>query len=473
MIISTLLVASALAHRQPIRPADHVEKIEVTITTGQDDMRSDSAGMVFMQYSYGHHQVKPLKGPNETLGQNAAKTVTFIPEDSNMTVADIYRVRVDFSSGKATGFDDHWTLGGVKVVATIGSNTVIVYNHQNMGMLLQYTQHWSSPYFANANVPDMVNPSEIWATIEGGAGPNNSGSVLMDIETDDGRSWQGRRSGSQFNDPSYGGARVESIVTDKIAVQSIRAIRIGYGGPGNWSMRGIRFNYRGPGGETLELASFNEINVFFNGGGWWQAPQFRQFKRRTGDPISLMVVEVINGGDDLRRLELPREQSDHYNSKIDITFNIPILSPPRYASWLVNGDYARHVVNRTQPIIQQDGDEFPEGWTGSFGSFGRFSKIFRSVGEPFFVSSDLLNVTVRFKQGGGGNFSPTGSQGGGLIGALRQPDQWDLQGIIVSVQGPTGPLRRIFSDFGINRHMARDGDSWKSRNFETMLLRRI
>ena len=299
--------------------------------------------------------------------------------------------------------------------------------------------------------------------------PSNS-HILMDLETEDGLSWQGDLLGSMFARRDYPGARVESRTIDKISVRAIRAIRLKCENE-NWNMRGVRFNYKTIRGEVKELVSFNEINAEFKGG-WWETPIFKPFKRSAGIPVTGLVVEVMTGADDLRRLNLPIDQDALFSSKVDITIATPLLPTPRYPNWLMNSNYVRHSISQTQPLVLQDGDEFPQGWTGRFGSWGKFQKVYRATGgDPYFISSDFSNMAIQFKQGQGGNLLPTKSFGGGIIEGLLQSDQWDLHGVIVSVLGATGPPHRIYSNFAINQRMSSNDQVWKSKNFETLLLR--
>ena len=450
--------------------APYIEKIDVTVTTGADDLRGDSGAMVVLGYSDSRHQIGALNPRGASLGSNSSKTITITPNVPNLTLGDLERIRVDFSSGKGTGFDDHWSLQGVKVTATVGGNEVPIYSNDNLGMHLMYTQHWSSPFFRSAAVNDVVNPSEIYATIEGGDMPPSNSNVLMDLETEDGLSWQGDLQGSMFARTDYPGARVESRTTDKISVRAIRAIRLKCENA-SWNLRGVRFNYKTSRGEIKELVSYNEINVPMNGG-WWETPILKAFKRSAGVPVKGLIVEVLTGADDLRRLNLPPDQDAHYSSKVDIKIATPLLPTPRYPNWLMNSNYVRHSISQTQPLVLQDGDEFPQGWTGRFGSWGKFQKVFLATGgDPYFISSDFSNMAIQFKQGQGGNLLPTKSSGGGIIQGLMQSDQWDLHGVIVSIVGTTGPIHRIYSNFAINQRMSSDGQTWKSKNFNTLLLR--
>ena len=386
-----MVAASILAHAllsSQIRNIDAIQNIKVTINTGEDDLRADSGIMVIMQYTGGRHQVSPVKRPDEAFASNSTKTITITPSESGLKLPDLEHIQIDFHSGNGTGYDDHWSLQGVTVTATVNGQEVIVYNNRNLGMKLMYSQRWTSPIFPGAKAEDTIDPADFWAEIEGGDPAPSNTSLVLDLETTDGRFWVGRRSGSQIADPRYPGARVEARTSDKLSVNSIRAVRIGFGQSamsstdsgdrgGNWTMRGVRLCYKDSSGNRKEFASYNEINFRFGDGGWWQSPIYRRFDRHAGNPLGLLRVEVLTGKDDLRRLNWANGASNHYDSKVDITFGIPAFSSlARYGNWLIDPKNPMHEKTHTQPIIEQDGDEFPEGWTGHYGSWGRFSKDF-------------------------------------------------------------------------------------------------
>ncbi|MBS1727745.1 MAG: hypothetical protein JST51_13575 [Armatimonadetes bacterium] len=485
MILTTLVAYAAMA-AQPAMRDDTISRIQVTITTGADDMRSDSAGMVVLQYSDSRHQIAPLKGASESLGSNSSKTLTLTPNVPNLKLTDLYHVRVDFSSGTATGYNDKWTLDGVKVVATMGRNEVTLYNRQHMGMHLQESQHWTSTPFDASSLSDVVNPANFWVELDGVEGQNSNTQFIMDLEADDGRAWSGKRSAAMIQDHGYPGVRAEAQTQEKVAVKSIRTFRIGYGKTfstasdrtaagspgGHFTIRTARVYYRtSDTAAPQEYCTFNEVNFRFADGGWWQAPIMKRYKREPGFPIQALQIEYLSGGDDLRRMSFSNPDQEVCNSRLETTFTVPIVPLPgrNFCDWIVHGDWVRSVMHHTQPMVMQDGDEFPQGWTGTFASYGRFEKTFRAVGTPYLMSSDLASLLVTFKRGAGGDFH---SGGGALDNLLRQPDDWDLAGIIVSAGGPDHPMRRLYSNFTINQHMNRMDQTWKSPNFETLQLRR-
>jgi hypothetical protein len=478
-----LATLAALAAFSPVLAVD---KVEVTITTGADDLRGDSSVMVVLEGKTGR-KAGGLKPHNVGIGAGQSRTVTLFPP-ANTQVADLHHLRVSFSSGRATGFDDHWTLDGIKVEAFSPGKRQILYQRSRMGTHLKYTTHWVSPFFPTAVSDEVVNPTDLWAEFEhGGDDFRPQSRLLVDFELEDGRFWRGSRTGQMvLGDRFSPGARVTALATDKFLIHQIRQIRVGFESgalTGNdlgsqldmgddFTMRGVRFYYKGKDGDKKELATFPEVNHRFVKGGWWQSPRFRPFLRSPGVPIGAMQIEVLNGIDDLRRGELPRDQDVHYNSRPDIFFTAPIVPVRAHAEWLVNGDTVRQWVNpaSTSRVITER-MTFPEGWEGRFGSWQKFSKVFNATGTPYFLTSDLFDVSVRFFRGQGGNLLPTRSAGGGIIGDFRQPDNWDLQGLIVTVAAPDGPWRRIYSDFGINRRMDQDRETWKSSQFETARLR--
>ncbi len=466
-------------------PAVAVSKVEITITTGADDLRSDSRVMVVLEGKTGRKS-----GGLAAAGipGGGVKTITLTPPP-NTEVADLHHLRLAFTSGRATGFDDHWMLDGIKVEAFTPGRRQIIYQRMKMGTHLKYTQQWVSPFFPTAVTDEMISPGDVWAEFEhGGDDFRPQSRVKLDFDIEDGRAWSGHRNGERvLNDTRNPGARVQVEASVRFPVHTIRQMRIGFESgalTGNdnfhqldtgddWSMRAVRFFYRGADGSKKDLGTFPEVNHRFDEGGWWQAPMFRPFKRVPGDPIGAMKLEVLIGHDDIRRLNLPRDQDLHYNSRFDLWFNAPIASEHARVPWLLEGDAVRRSINpASTSFVLQSTDGFPDRWEGRYSAWQRLTKTAVAVGEPFFTASDLFDVSIRFLQGKGGNLLPTQSSGGGLIGDLRQPDNWDLQGLIVSTAAPNnGPWRRIFSDFAINRRMTTDRQVWKSKQFETAVLR--
>lgn len=463
-----------------------VSRVDITVTTGSDDLRQDSRVMVVLEGKTGRKSGY-LKPHSEGIAAGQSRTVSLVPPP-NTGVEDLHHLRLDFDSGRATGFDDHWMLDGVKVEATVDGRKRVLYQTARMGTHLKYDQPWVSPFFPTAVSNEVVNPTDIWAEFEhGGDDFRPQSRLFVDFDLEDGRSWNGSRTGEQvLNDRFTPGARVTALASERFPIHAIRQIRVGFASGAltgndpfhqldtgdNFFMRGVRFYYRGSDGGKKELATFPEVNYRFAQGGWWQSPRFRPFLRSPGFPIGALQIEVLNGQDDLRRANLPRDQDAHYNSKPDIFFTAPIVPVRAHAEWLTNGDTVRRWVDpKSTSRVILERMTFPEGWEGRFGSWQRFSKTFNAAGTPYFLSSDLFNVSVRFLQGRGGSLLPTQSAGGGLIGDLRQPDNWDLQGLIVSVAAPGGAWRRIFSDFEINRRMDQDQELWRSPQFETARLR--
>ncbi|HLO97803.1 MAG TPA: hypothetical protein VK171_04335 [Fimbriimonas sp.] len=482
----TTLVASVMGLVPPMAPAGpFVERITVKISTGADDLRKDSNVMLIMNYSGGRREGMGTKRPDETWGANHVKTITFVPKYRDLTLEDLQQLRLDFRSGKSTGFDDHWLLKDVSITAVVGGREQKVYDFMGVGMHLKYTQHWMSPFFPKFKSNEMINPGDVWGEIEGTL-PGDRAQLLLDLETEDGRFWSGRRSVAQLKDAFNPGLRVQSEASDKVAVTSIRAFRVGYGNVSRnifelsntsssrpYTLRGIRFFYKDSSGAAQELVSYNEANAAFSGAGWWEPAAMKPLARRQGDPIRLFMIEVMSGRDDLRRTPITPELSAVYNSKVDISF-ATVIAPehPRYGEWMMDSANVKKAISGNGTFYEQDRDDFPEGWDGRYYEYGRFFKEFRVKGDPIFLSSDFIRATVKFRQGGGGSLLPTQNRGGGLIEALRQPDNWDLAGLIISYQAPDGTMRRIYSNFAINQRMDRDGKEWRSPNFDTLQLRK-
>lgn len=480
-MIANLLATAAIAFAPNL-----LTKVEVQILTGDDDLRGDSRAAVQVDYSHASRQAKPLISSGG-IAAGVEKTAVFIPV-AGSKLENLQRMRLMFISGRSTGFDDHWKVQQIRVYATIDGSRRIVFNQTNLGMHLLYTQNYISPLFSTAVSKETISPSDIWAELEDGSDDARANSEMrLDIESVDGRSWRGMRSFEQMRIGRTPGVSVVSVAGERMSLHDLRSLRLQFNGGripedrigastdagDDYIMRGVRFYYRGADGSKKELSTYNEINHRFAKGGWWQAPILRPFNRVPGVLMTDFLVEVWSGADDLRRMSPFANGENPYSSKVDITFNIPTLSPRRYPAWFMNGDYVRSRLRGGTSWVEQADDEFPEGWTGSYHQYGKFSKLHRISGTPIFLSSDLFDVQVKFIQGRGGNLLPTQSSGGGLIGDLRRADNWDLQGIAISAGSANTPMRRIYSDYGINRRMDRDGQIFRSRQFETARLRAL
>lgn len=457
--------------------------VQVRVKTGNDDLRSDSRAWVDVTTRAGTISA-PLNSPGERLADRTTKSVT-LAFPTTTSERDIWRVGIRYEAGRNAFGSDEWEVESVSLHPA-GRPGAALLSMNQFGLKFSKSGNWISPYLPKAVSTESINPGELMVDLHlGGDGYRPTSHVIIEVETDDGLFWRGRNNAGQLDRTPTRTGRPTADARERILVHRIRCIRIGFEGGGlpgaaatydsgdDLELDGITVRYPTPAGDKV-LTSFPHVKHKFVNGGWWQSPVFRPFAKLPGEPIQALRYTIYNGLDDLRRAGgLTPAQDQHYNSRTDISFQIPFYDLRAYPSWFMNGKWAQDgLASRGRSGLWQDRDEFPQGVTGSFGRWATFGKTYTVQGPATIRSSDLLNIQLKFKQGQGGNTLPTKSSGGGIVGDLRAADRWDFQGLIVEYQDKAGKWRRLFSDLAINRTLASDGALWRSRLLDTFVIRK-